>query len=118
MMLEHTKRQVKNFSFRFKNVFIFPYVYHRSLLFVSFSNISQKNKKLLVIQEEYVVFQSFSFSHLTVIGPTENPPNIHFYSRLFFPLSMISLATRVILPKFRLSPMMHLQRTTRSALTS
>ena len=117
MMLEHKKRKVK-VLFLSRNAFTFPYVYHRSLLFVSFSNISQKNKKLLVIQEEYVVFQSFSFSHLTVIGPTENPPNIHFYSRLFFPLSMISLATRVILPKFRLSPMMHLQRTTRSALTS
>ena len=49
-----------------------------------FSIISQKNKKLLVIQEEYVVFQSFSFSHLTVIGPTENPPNIHFLLEIVF----------------------------------
>jgi len=117
MMLEHTKRQVK-VLFLSRNAFIFPYVYHCSLRFVSFPIFRKKNRKLLVIQEEYVVFQSFSFSHLTVIGPTENPPNIHFHSRLFFPLSMISLATRVILPKFRLSPMMHPQRTTKSALTS
>ena len=33
-MLEHTKRQDKAF-FLSRNAFIFPYVYHRGLLFVS-----------------------------------------------------------------------------------
>ena len=37
-----------------------------------------------MIQEEYVVFQSLSFSHLTVIDPTENPPNIHFLLEIVF----------------------------------
>ena len=55
MMLEHKKRKVK-VLFLSRNAFTFPYVYHRSLLFVSFSNISKKNEKLWVIQEEYDIF--------------------------------------------------------------
>ena len=35
VLLEHKKRQVKVFQFLSRNAFIFPYVYHRSLLFVS-----------------------------------------------------------------------------------
>ena len=55
MMLEHKNRKVK-VLFLSRNAFTFPYVYHRSLLFVSFSNISKKNEKLWVIQEEYDIF--------------------------------------------------------------
>ena len=60
MMLEHTKRQFK-VLFLSKNAFIFRYVYHCSLLFGSFSNISQKNKKLLVIQESMLFFSLSPF---------------------------------------------------------
>ena len=41
MTLEHKKRKVK-VLFLSRNAFIFPYVYHRSLLFVSFPNIFRK----------------------------------------------------------------------------
>ena len=47
VLLEHTKRQVKVFQFLSRNAFIFPYVYHRSLLFVSsWAKMAKKQKYL------------------------------------------------------------------------
>ena len=46
-MLKHTKRQVKVFFFFPRNVFIFPYVYHRSLFFVSSQAKMAKKQKYL-----------------------------------------------------------------------
>ena len=47
VLLEHTKRQVKVFQFLSRNALIFPYVYHRSLLFASsWAKMAKKQKYL------------------------------------------------------------------------